>query len=271
MNFGTNEFTLLSDEQIIGSHKIDVIELLGGKCAISDFAILLGSYVSKDYFIEDDWSLKGRTANWWTRSSADAGNVRRVKCDGGRCSGSACSRAGGIRPALPFSSISDISPIGVRGRSGVLEVEYGEYPQYAVDTRLARTLDSEYSAGRLKKTGKTYITDSVPKWNAATEVFKAREHHEYEYNGKKYVKVKYDNTNSCDSSILSNGERYHIGDEVWVEVAPIKWLVDEKSRLMISKTCLASGVRFCDDGQYRGDFERSEMYMWKKNKNELKK
>ena len=53
MNFGTKEFTLLSDEQIIGSHKIDVIERLGGKCAISDFAILLGSYVSKDYFIED--------------------------------------------------------------------------------------------------------------------------------------------------------------------------------------------------------------------------
>lgn len=36
MNFGTNEFTLLSDEQTFGSRKIDVIEQLGGKCAISD-------------------------------------------------------------------------------------------------------------------------------------------------------------------------------------------------------------------------------------------
>ena len=43
MNFGTNEFTLLSDEQTFGSRKIDVIKQLGGKCAISDFAILLGA------------------------------------------------------------------------------------------------------------------------------------------------------------------------------------------------------------------------------------
>lgn len=259
MNFGlNNKFTLLSEEEIFGSQEIDIISKMGGRCAISDFAILLGAYVSNQYFIEDDSSLKGRTTWWWTRSSDVDGNVRDVNKVGRRYWDNAGKRCGAIRPALPFSSTSDISPNGVRGRSGFLEVEYGEYPQYAVDTRLARTLDSEYSAGRLKKTGKTYTTDSRV-WNAYSESFKAREHHEYEYNGKKYVKVKYVDTNSCK---LSNGESYQIGNEVWVEVAPIKWLVDEKSRLMLSKTCLASGIRFCNAGQYRGDFERSEMYMF---------
>ena len=259
MNFGlNNRFTLLSEEEIFGSQEIDIISKKGGRCAISDFAILLGAYVSNQYFIEDDSSLKGRTTWWWTRSSDVDGNVRDVNKVGRRYWDNAGKRCGAIRPALPFSSTSDISPNGVRGRSGFLEVEYGEYPQYAVDTRLARTLDSEYSAGRLKKTGKTYTTDSRV-WNAYSESFKAREHHEYEYNGKKYVKVKYVDTNSCK---LSNGESYQIGNEVWVEVAPIKWLVDEKSRLMLSKTCLASGIRFCNAGQYRGDFERSEMYMF---------
>ena len=259
MNFGlNNKFTLLSEEEIFGSQEIDIISKMGGRCAISDFAILLGAYVSNDYFIEDDSSLKGRTTWWWTRSSGGDGNVRNVLRNGSRSWDKVGKRSGAVRPALPFSSISDISPNVVRGRSGFLEVEYGEYPQYAVDTRLARTLDSEYSAGRLKKTGKTYTTDSRL-WNANSESFKAREHHEYEYNGKKYVKVKYVDTDSCK---LSNGESYQNGDEVWVEVAPIKWLVDEKSRLMLSKTCLASGIRFCNDGQYRGDFERSEMYMF---------
>ena len=259
MNFGlNNKFTLLSEEEIFGSQEIDIISEMDGRCAISDFAILLGAYVSDGYFIEDDSSLKGRTTWWWTRSSGGDSNVRNVLRDGSRYWDKAGKRSGAVRPALPFSSISDISPNGVRGRSGFLEVEYGEYPQYAVDTRLARTLDSEYSAGRLKKTGKTYTTDSRL-WNANSESFKAREHHEYEYDGKKYVKVKYVDTDSCK---LSNGESYQNGDEVWVEVAPIKWLVDEKSRLMLSKTCLASGIRFCNDGQYRGDFERSEMYMF---------
>lgn len=259
MNFGlNNKFTLLSEEEIFGSQEIDIISEMDGRCAISDFAILLGAYVSNVYFIEDDSSLKGRTTWWWTRSSDGDSNVRNVLRDGSRYWDKAGKRSGAVRPALPFSSISDISPNGVRGRSGFLEVEYGEYPQYAVDTRLARTLDSEYSAGRLKKTGKTYTTDSRL-WNANSESFKAREHHEYEYDGKKYVKVKYVDTDSCK---LSNGKSYQNGDEVWVEVAPIKWLVDEKSRLMLSKTCLASGIRFCNDGQYRGDFERSEMYMF---------
>ena len=253
-----NKFTLLSEEEIFGSQEIDIISKMRGRCAISDFAILLGAYVSEDDFIKDDSSLKGRTTWWWTRSSDGNGHVHNVTKVGSRYLDEAGKRSGAVRPALPFSSISDISPNGVRGRSGFLEVEYGEYPQYAVDTRLARTLDSEYSAGRLKKTGKTYTTDSRL-WNANSESFKAREHHEYEYNGKKYVKVKYVDTEFCK---LSNGESYQNGDEVWVEVAPIKWLVDEKSRLMLSKTCLASGIRFCNDGQYRGDFERSEMYMF---------
>ena len=258
MNFGTKEFTLLSDEQIIGSHKIDVIERLGGKCAISDFAMLLGGYECSN-FIEDDSSLKGRTTFWWTRSSNGNGNVRTVDYNGDINWACAGHRFDAVRPVLPFSSISDISPNGVRGRDGILEVEYGEYPQYAVDANLGRTLDREFASGRLKKTGKTYTTDS--RLLDDKESFKARKHHEYEYNGKKYVKVKYFGTEFSHFK-LSNGETYLNGDEVWVEVAPIKWLVDEKSRLMLSKTCLASGIRICNHGQYKGDFERSEVYMF---------
>ena len=99
MNNGSNnEFTLLSDEQTFGSRKIDVIEQMGGKCAISDFAILLGSYVSNDYFIEDDSSLKGRTTWWWTRSSGGDGDVRAVNAVGARSWTSAGRRSGAVRP-----------------------------------------------------------------------------------------------------------------------------------------------------------------------------
>ena len=257
-NIFNNEFTLLSEEQEFGSQKIDIIRQIGGKCAISDFAILLGAYVCYYDHVDDDSSLRGRTCLWYLSSSDGAGDVRSVDKDGDRRWTSAGKRCSGVRPVLPYSNISDISQNGVRGRSGILEVEYGEYPQYAPDLDMQRTLESELSAGKLKKTGKAYTTDSR-RWDANYESFKAREHQEYEYNGKKYVKVNYIDKDSC---ILSNGETYNNGDEVWVEVAPIKWLVDEKSRLMLSKICLASGIRFCNDGQYRGDFKSTEMYMF---------
>lgn len=259
MNFGTNEFTLLSDEQTFGSRKIDVIKQLGGKCAISDFAILLGAYVSSDYHVDGDSSSKGRTGWWYLSSSDGDGDVRDVIEGGDRKLTYAGKRSGAVRPALPYSNISDISPNGVRGRSGFLEVEYGEYPQYVVDTSLGRTLDSEFSAGRLRKTGKTYTTDSR-RWNANSEKFSPVEHEEYEYNGKRYVRVKSNDTN--ENFKLTNGVTTHPGDYFWLEVSPIVWYVDEKSKMLVSKTLLASGIRFCNDGQYRDDFKTTEMYMF---------
>ena len=37
------EFSLLSKQDVFGKHKIDVIERMGCKCAITDFAILLNA------------------------------------------------------------------------------------------------------------------------------------------------------------------------------------------------------------------------------------
>ena len=33
-------------------------------------------------------------------------------------------------------------------------------------------------------------------------------------------------------------------DDVWVEVLPVKWLVDEKSRMMITEKLIFAGVQF---------------------------
>ena len=259
MNFNNNEFTLLSDEQTFGSQQIDVIKKMGGKCAISDFAILLGAYVSSDYHVDGDNSMRGRTGWWYLSSSDGDGYVRGVNEDGDRSWTSAGQRSGAVRPALPFSNISDISLNGVKGRHGFLEVEYGEYPQYAVDTNLGRILDDSFQAGVLRRTGKTYTTDSR-RWNANSERFSPVQHEEFEYNGKRYVRVK---SNDTDENIkLSNGVTVHPGMYVWLEVSPIKWIVDDRAKMLVSKTLLASGIRFCNDRQYNGDFKNTEMYQY---------
>ena len=259
MNFNNNEFTLLSDEQTFGSQQIDVIKKMGGKCAISDFAILLGAYVSSDYHVDGDNSMRGRTGWWYLSSSDGDGDVRDVNRAGDRICTYAGRRAGAVRPALPFSNISDISLNGVKGRHGFLEVEYGEYPQYAVDTNLGRILDDSFQVGVLRRTGKTYTTDSR-RWDANSKRFSPVQHEEFEYNGKRYVRVK---SNDTDENFkLSNGVTVHPGMYVWLEVSPIKWIVDDRAKMLVSKTLLASGIRFCNDGQYRDNFKSTEMYQY---------
>jgi len=257
MKFGKDEFTLLSEEQTFKRKKIDVIKQIGRMCAISDFAILLGAFVSDDCHVVDDNSLRGRTSWWYLSSSNRSGDVSIICRDGSIGCSAAGKRSGGIRPVLSYSNLSDISTNSVIGKSGVLEVEYGEYPQYAVDLSLGRTLESEFSESRLKKTGKTYTTDSN-RWHSNSESFSPIEHEEFEYNGKRYVRVK----SNCyeEGYRLSNGVLVMPNDIVWLEVSPIKWYVDERSKMLISKTLLASGIRFLDDGLYRGDFKNTEMY-----------
>ena len=252
-----NEITLLSDEQTFGSQQIDVIDKMGRMCAISDFAIILGACVSDAYHVVGDRSLKGRTGWWYLSSSAGAGGVRTVNIVGDRGWSYAGKRSGAVRPALPYSNISDISPNGVRGREGFLEVEYGEYPQYAVDIKLGRILDDSFQAGVLRRTGKTYTTDSR-RWDAFSERFSPVQHEEFEYNGKRYVRVK---SNDNDENFkLSNRVTVHPGMYVWLEVSPIKWIVDDRAKMLVSKTLLASGIRFCNNGKYNGNFKNTEMY-----------
>lgn len=262
MNFNNNEFILLSKEQVFGKKpferkKLDVIKKMGTKCAITDFAIILGATGVDYYHVDDDSSLKGRTGAWWLSSPDFPDNVI-IDNEGFDKYQSAAKRSTAIRPALFYSNISEIASNGIRGNHGFLEVEYGEYPQYVVDTDLARILETNFSEGNIKKTGKTYTTDSR-KYNEYSSPFRALEHEEYEYNGKRYVRTKYLNAFSFK---LSNGQTYNEGDIVWLEVSPLKWIVDEKEKLLLSKTLIASGVRFCDDMQYFGSFKNTEMYKY---------
>lgn len=263
MNFNNKEFTLLSYDQTFGRNKIDVIKRLGTKCAVSDFAILLGADLVNSYpasyHVDDDSSLKGRIG-WWYLSTPDpVGDISIVQYNsyGYNCPS---DFHGCVRPVLPYSNISDISSNGVRGRSGLLEVEYGEYLQYAVDSRLGKTLDYEFSAGRLKRTGKTYTTNSS-RWDENSKKSIPVEFEEFEYKGKKYVRVISD-CYSIEKIKLSNGVDVKRGDIVWLAVSPIVWYVDEKSKMLVSKTLLASGITFCNDRKYTGDFKTTEMYKY---------
>lgn len=258
------DLTLLSEGQIWGNDKesqLEVIRKYGTKAAITDLCVLTGSYLCEDtdYNIDEDSSLKGRTSWFWTRSDDNANDVRAVAEDGNMYDRYSHIRHGVVRPVLKSSVIfSQISPNRVRGYNGTEEVEYGEYPQYAADSRMQSILELEYNRG-MKKTGRSYTFDSV-KYDDYCTGFKPVTYEEYEYQGKKYIRIRANSDFGGNKFKLSNGAFYRDDDYVWVEVSPVKWLIDDRTGILVSKIGLVSGIRFLGrNHNYKGAFSRTEM------------
>ena len=258
------DLTLLSEGQIWGNDKesqLEVIRKYGTKAAITDLCVLTGSYLCEntDYNIDEDSSLKGRTSWFWTRSDDNDDDVRTVIRDGDMDGTYRYRRDGAVRPALKSSVIfSQISPNRVRGYNGTEEVEYGEYPQYAADLMMQSILELEYNRG-MKKTGRSYTFDSV-KYDDYCTGFKPVTYEEYEYQEKKYIRIRANSDFGGNKFKLSNGAFYRDDDYVWVEVSPVKWLIDDRTGILVSKIGLVSGIRFLGrNHNYKGDFSRTEM------------
>ena len=262
--------TLLSKRQVFGSSsysQLKVIKRYGTKAAITDLCILTGSdsciceneYEYEDIYIDEDDSLAGRTGWYWTSSDDGDTDVLTVSEEGLEDEVCRDARCGAVRPVLQSSTIfSQISRNRVKGYHGTEEVEYGEYPQNAADSIMQEILESEYQKKKLNSTGKDYTFDSTDVDDCDIG-FSPITYKEYEYQGKKYIRIK---ANSYPEStfILSNGIEYEDGDYVWVEVSPVKWLIDDKTETLISKKSLVSGIRFLDGKyDYNGDFKRTEM------------
>ena len=264
IKMNSQDLTLLSEGQIWGNSnesQLEVIRKYGTKAAITDLCVLTGSYLCEDtdYNIDEDRSLTGRTSWFWTRSDDGDNDVRAVHRNGNRGFEYRYGRDGAVRPALQSSVIfSKISPNRVRGYNGTEEVEYGEYPQNAADSRMQNILESEYNRG-MNKTGRSYTFDSV-KYDDYDTGFKPVTYEEYEYQGKEYIRIKANSDFGGNKFKLSNGVEYRNGDYVWVEVSPVKWLIDDRTGILISKKGLVSGIRFLDKRtNYKGDFDRTEM------------
>ena len=262
-----SNLTFLTQEQCFESEKLDILQKRGTNAAITDFAILLGGWVDKykNYWhIDGDASLGGRTGYYWTKSDDGDNDTFVVKASGYGQYFDAKIRDVGARPALPFSSIDSIPTNGVSGaqkraRDGVLEVEYGYYPQKAVSRDMQERLERAFERRSLSRTGKKYTTDSR-KHDEYDKMFLPEQHEEFQFDGKKYVRVE---ANSCfdgEEFKLSNGENYKDGDPVWIEVSPVKWLVDENAKIMLTDKLIFAGVQFNHTKDYHTeDFDKTDI------------
>ena len=220
------EYGLLSDSQVFGMQQTALITAIGTEAKATDFARLCSD----------------SSAKWFLSSPAGYGDVVVVGADGQRGVAYASSQ-GGIRPILPCNDLLEISDDLIKDISGFTEVAFGEYPQQVVDRTLARSLESDRSAGRLRKTGKVFLD----------------KYEEYVWDDRKFIRTRF---LSIEPTALSNGRTYEKGDTVWVEVLPVKWLYDEEAGFMLARQILASGVTFSEENYYDGDFKNTDAWVF---------
>jgi len=258
------DFTFLTIEQIFGDNQLKILKKYGTACAITDFSIFLGVDVAAGFYSSEGNSKKERAGYWWTKTNISDSNdiVNYVHFNGKKSSAFISNRDLGARPALSYSSISSKISSKFRRLNGILEVEYGEYPQTVVSEDFSKILEEAYLKKSMKQTGKSYTTDSVSYRDFDTP-FRARTHTEYEYNGRKYIRCVADV--NCGGEILSDGKFILYDNPYWVEVEPIKWMVDEKANIALSKKILFSGVQFNRRRDYKGDFSKSDIKIFMDN------
>ena len=233
------ELTLLTEGQIWGDDsesQLEVLKEYGTQATVTDLCILTGC--KNGYF--------------YTKSQFD-NDVRIVDEDGKKALNYVHKPNISIRPVLLNSLLYSQSIWAITtGYDGTEEIEYGEYPQYAASETLQNELELRLKHKKgLNKTGRSYTFNSVPcRFNDGS--FKPVTYKEYEYQGKKYIRIEANLGYNEHYLLLSNGVEYTNGDYVWVEVSPVKWLVDDKTQLLISKKCLVAGISF---NPYRAGFD----------------
>ena len=267
------DFKFLTNQHFWGKNKLSIFDKTGFDALMTDFSILGGAYYyngkrAKDIrfgYIESEsygcyWGMD--TERVFHQEPTSIGCVKDIlnidSCKRISDYYTSDRRYIGARPTISYSSISDYASNGHVNEEGIFEIEYGEYPQQVASDELQEQLNKEFEAGNLELSGKTYTTDSIELKNCSQK-FKPQILEEYVINNKKYIRVKADLCEIyCRVYMFSNGKIYANGDYVWVEVQPIKWLVDEKENLAISKYILYAGVQFKYGRHYNGDFKRTD-------------
>ena len=102
-----------------------------------------------------------------------------------------------------------------------------------------------------------YVTTDSVDPNDFQQGFVGEEQKVYEYQGKRYAKVR---ANTIEEEVtLSNGRTYKKGEYVWIAIPPLRWYVDLESGITFTEK-LITPAQFNQIRNYKGDFENTDVY-----------
>ena len=219
-------FKLLNSENIT-ENKSEIFKKYGTEAGITDFAILLGGYVSEDKMVFDKKIKKIMASPWWIKTKVENNETQYVTCTRSKFDKAPITSTQiGIRPSIKYNEIYKDFIIDYSIKDKTSEaIKYGEYPQWITDEEHANKLEALFNLNVLYKTGKEYM--GYP---------------EYICNSSKYIRCMA--SGKAESKKLSNGVEVQKHNTYWIKVTPISWIVNKNENLMISKYVLASGITY---------------------------
>lgn len=254
--------TLPTCDQVFGDYngkRLNVLEKYGNRASLTDLCTINGSRLYPG-IIDGDELSSGRIGYYYIRNSAAYEYFCGVEPSGKGFPMYAFPVTYGhvfaIRPVLKSPYLfSKIIQNKRSGYNGVDEVEFGEYLQYAANPLMQKTLTTNFKNGEnIYKTQGSYTLNlnEFP----GSKHFCPFTYNEYEYQGKRYVRVKFDVILRPEIK-LYNGLICENHGYVWLEVLPVVWLIDYETELLISKRLLVSNIGLGDDQGHLVDFNES--------------
>lgn len=121
-------------------------------------------------------------------------------------------------------------PEEIDNGSNLETINFGRYPQFVTSKDNRIILEDLYQKGMLAKTGRKY-DDNI----------------EYFYNGHYYIRM---DLRSYRQLLLFSDRRLYSGDEdVWIEVSPVTWYIDNKKNQLLSRHILRGCEVKMDSGR----------------------
>ena len=215
----------LSPDEVFGQ-KLPLLETVGAAAPASDLALLTAE--------DDGFLVDGRCINYYLQTGVVSRFGTADPC-------AVCA----VRPALQLDE-GEEKLLSRRQNDGkVTVVEYGQYPYTVLDESMRALAQREYARHALNKTERTvYIA--------------GEDHPVYRLGAKEIVCVKAVATQNGFVT-LGDGTVAAEGEDVFLEMRPVRWLYDEERRLLISCMALFAGL-----GR-----EEAEKYLRKKFPSEL--
>lgn len=238
------KISLPTKNQIKGPNQLDVFDKYGICCSMTDACRITSDMDDLDvtvlYLKEGKDALAGKACYYWLNDMGE--NNRAYTYDGGICYDSRKFPA--IRPILDCPELfDDLLTNATINDVGIPEVTFGEYVLSAAPRFVQRKLNHRLEKGTLKRVGESYT------WQYGRYADVYKKHFVYEYEGKKYVnaQIRYIWEIPQPKILLSNRCYYPSAEHVWLEVVPWTWLMDVKTKLLVSKKGMIAGVSPFDD------------------------
>jgi len=133
-----------------------------------------------------------------------------------------------VRPVILLEPGDEMLPARRREVNDIVTVELGSFPSVILDHSMRDMAEEQYRDGTLKKTGASYTICGEKK-----EV--------YRLGAKQIVRISVaDKVNGYVQ--LSDGTAVGTGEEIFLEVRPVRWYYDEINRMLICGRALFAGL-----------------------------